>query len=42
VSLGLPHGNLFAAALDLDGDGLADVAALTADGGLIWAHNRSH
>jgi hypothetical protein len=42
LALGLPHASLFAAALDLDGDGLADVAALTPDGGLIWAHNRSH
>jgi hypothetical protein len=42
VVVPLPHANLYDFALDLDGDGLADLATLTADGRLIWAHNRSH
>lgn len=41
VGLTLAHPNAFSAAVDLDGDGLADLASLTTDGRILWARNRS-
>jgi IPT/TIG domain len=41
VATAVSHPDVYEGVLDLDGDGLVDLAALTPDGELVWARNRS-